>query len=122
MNFMGNPVTQWQVITREPEKHSAFYATVFGWKVNADNPLGYRMVDPDSAKGIPGGFWPAPPEAQAFVQLFIEVSNMEEIVRRVTDNGGSILIPPQTLPAGEQMAILRDPLGISFGLVVPIKK
>jgi hypothetical protein len=119
---MGNPVIQWQVITREPEKHSGFYATVFGWKINADNPLGYRMVDPDSAKGIPGGFWPAPPEAQAFVQLFIEVSNIEETVRRVTDSGGSVLIPPQTLPAGEQMAILRDPLGISFGLVVPAKK
>jgi|SRR6185312_8048823 len=118
---MGNPVTQWQVVTREPEKHSAFYATVFGWKVKSDNPLGYRMVDPDSAKGIPGGFWPAPPEAQAFIQLFIEVSNIEETVRRVTDNGGSVLIPPQTLPAGEQMAILRDPMGISFGLVVPAK-
>jgi predicted enzyme related to lactoylglutathione lyase len=119
---MGNPVTQWQVITREPEKHSVFYATVFGWKVNADNPLGYRMVDPDAAKGIPGGFWPAPPEAQAFVQLFIEVTDIAETVRLVTDNGGTVLIPPQTLPEGEQMAILRDPMGISFGLVVPAKK
>jgi uncharacterized protein len=122
MKFMGNPVTQWQVITREPEKHSAFYARVFGWTINADNPLGYRMVDPDSAKGIPGGFWPAPPEAQAFVQLFIEVTDIDETVRLVTNNGGSVLIPPQTLPAGEQMAILRDPMGISFGLVVPAKK
>jgi predicted enzyme related to lactoylglutathione lyase len=119
---MGNPVTQWQVITREPEKHSAFYAVVFGWNIRSDNPFGYRMVDPDSAKGIPGGFWPAPPEAQAFVQLFIEVTDIEETVRQVTNNGGSVLIPPQTLPTGEQMAILRDPMGISFGLVVPGKQ
>jgi predicted enzyme related to lactoylglutathione lyase len=47
---------------------------------------------------------------------------MAEIVGKVTKNGGSVLIPPQTLPAGEQMAILRDPMGISFGLVMPVKK
>ncbi|HSS98763.1 MAG TPA: hypothetical protein VLK33_17130 [Terriglobales bacterium] len=52
---MGSPVTQWQVITSDPGKHSEFYATVFGWKVNAGNPLGYRMVDSVSAKGMPGG-------------------------------------------------------------------
>jgi uncharacterized protein len=119
---MGSPVTQWQFISKDPAKHSAFYSEVFGWKINADNPLGYRQADTGSTKGIPGGFWPAPPEAQAFVQLFIEVNNMEESVSKVTANGGSVLIPPQNLPAGEQMAILRDPMGVSFGLVVPAKK
>jgi uncharacterized protein len=119
---MQNPVTQWQVITRDPGKHSEFYVTVFGWKVNADNPLGYRTVDRGSDKGIPGGFWPAPPEAQAFVQLFIEVTDIQETVQRVTENGGTVLIPPQTLPQGEQMAILRDPMGMSFGAVVPANK
>lgn len=116
---MGNPVTQWQILTRDPDKHAAFYAAVFGWKINADNPLGYRMADPGGGKGIPGGFWPAPPEAQACVQLFAEIDNMEQTVRKVTENGGTVLIPPQTLPQGEQMAILRDPMGVTFGVVVP---
>jgi len=118
---MGNPVAQWQVITREPEKHSAFYASVFGWTIRSDNPLGYRSVEPNGA-GIPGGFWPAPPETPAFVQLFIEVNDMAATVEKVTKNGGSVLIPPQTLPAGEQMAILRDPMGMSFGVMVAAKK
>jgi|SRR5215471_7067555 len=116
---MGNPVTQWQIISRDPNKHSAFYANVFGWKISSDNPLGYRMADPESARGISGGFWPAPPEATAFVQLFTEITNMDETIRKVTENGGSILMPPQALPAGEQMAILRDPFGLTFGVVVP---
>lgn len=119
---MGDPVTQWQILSKDPAKHSAFYASVFGWKINADNPLGYRQADTGSAKGIPGGFWPAPPEAPTFVQLFIEVGNMEETIAKVTKNGGSVLIPPQTLPAGEQMAILRDPMGMTFGVTVPAKK
>jgi uncharacterized protein len=121
MNFMGDPVTQWQIITKEPEKHAAFYAAVFRWKIGSDNPLGCRMADPGSARGIPGGFWPAPPEASAFVQLFVEVSDIADTIKKVTLNGGSVLIPPQTLPGGEQMAVLRDPMGITFGVVVPAK-
>ena len=118
---MGNPVTQWQIITKEPQKHAAFYAAVFSWKINSDNPLGYRMADPGSARGIPGGFWPAPPEASAFVQLFVEVGDIAETIKKVTANGGGVLIPPQTLPSGELMAILRDPMGLTFGIVVAAK-
>lgn len=118
---MGDPVTQWQIITREPDKHAAFYSELFGWKIRTDNPLGYRMADSGSERGIPGGFWPAPPEANAFVQLFIEVSDIAATVKKVVEKGGGVLIPPQSLPNGEQIAILRDPIGMSFGLVVPAK-
>src|SRR3954453_3744974 len=113
---MGNPVTQWQIISKDPEKHAAFYASVFGWKISSGNPLGYRMAETGSEKGISGGFWPAPPEVNAFVQLFAEIRNMDQTVKRFTDHGGTVLIPPQTLPAGEQMAILRDPFGLTFGV------
>jgi len=116
---MGNAVTQWQVITREPEKHAAFYAAVFGWNIRSDNPLGYRMAETGSARGIGGGFWPAPPEAAPFVQLFVEVADAAETIADVTRHGGSVLIPLQNLPDGQQMAILRDPMGVSFGIVKP---
>ena len=118
---MGDPVTQWQIITTEPEKHAAFYAGVFGWRIRSDNPLGYRMADTGSGRGIPGGFWPAPPEAPAFVQLFVEVGDIAGTIAKVTENGGAVLIPPQTLPSGEQRAILRDSMGVTFGVVVPSK-
>ncbi|MBZ5597607.1 MAG: VOC family protein [Acidobacteriia bacterium] len=119
---MGNPVIQFQILTRDPDQHAAFYAKVFGWKINSNNPLGYRMAETGSSRGISGGFWPAPPEASAFVQLFTEIGDMTETISKVTQNGGTVLIPPQTLPAGEQMAILRDPMGVTFGVVVPSKK
>jgi uncharacterized protein len=119
MKVMGDPVTQWQIVTREPQKHAGFYAAVFDWKINSDNPLGYCMVDPGSARGIAGGFWPAPPEASAFVQLFVEVPDVAETIKKVAANGGSVLIPTQTLPNGERMAVLRDPMGVTFGVVPP---
>ena len=118
---MSHPVVQFQILTKEPDRHAAFYAEVLGWKISAANALGYRVADTGSPRGINGGFWPAPPEASAFVQLFTEITNMAETIRKATDNGGSVLIPPQTLPGGEQMAILRDPMGVTFGVMVPGK-
>ena len=119
---MASPVVQWQVITKDPAKHSGFYADVFGWKIRTDNSLGYRMVESGNGRGIDGGFWPAPPEANAFVQLFVEVDDIGETVKRVKEAGGDVLIPAQMLPGGDQMAILRDPMGMSFGVVVPSKR
>ena len=119
---MASPVVQWQVITKDPAKHSAFYADVFGWKIRSDNALGYRMAESGTGRGIDGGFWPAPPEANAFIQLFFEVNDIADTVKRVKKAGGDVLIPPQILPDGDQMAILRDPMGISFGVMAPSKR
>lgn len=116
---MGQPVVQWQILSRNPEAHSAFYARLFDWNVQQNNPLGYRMVDTASERGIPGGFWPAPPEAKPFVQLFIEVEDVDATIAQAAQLGGAVLIPPQALPGGEAMAILRDSEGMTFGIYRP---
>ena len=113
---MGQPVTAWQIVTRQPEKLQAFYAALFGWEINANNAMGYRTVDTGSERGIVGGIWPAPPEACDFVQLFIEVDDVSTTATRVVALGGMIILPPQKLPDGDEMAILHDPSGIPFGL------
>ena len=38
-------------------------------------------------------------------------------IDKVTNYGGSTLIPPRTLPQGEQTAIPRDPMGLTFGVM-----
>lgn len=116
---MSHPVSSFQILTPHPEEHARFYAELFGWSVNADNPMGYRQFDTGSARGIQGGVWPAPPQATAFVQLYIEVESAEAIIERTQSLGGQTLIPLQALPGGDQMAVLRDPLGLTFGIVQP---
>lgn len=113
---MGRPVIAWQIVTKNPDALTKFYTSVFGWKVNADNPMNYRVIDTASGGGINGGIWPAPPEAHSFVQLFIEVDDMGEYVRKATAAGAKVLIPPQKLPEGGEMAVLHDPEGVPFGL------
>ncbi len=113
---MGQPVMRWQIVTKHPDRHGAFYAKLFGWEVTTNNALGYRMVDTGSERGINGGFWPAPPEAPNFVQLFIEVDDVGGHVKQATALGARVIIPPQKLPDGDEMAILHDPEGIPFGI------
>jgi predicted enzyme related to lactoylglutathione lyase len=50
------------------------------------------------------------------VQLFMQVDDCPAHVARALELGASVLIPPQALPDGDVMAILKDPAGLSFGV------
>ena len=56
-------------------------------------------------------------EAHSFVQLFIEVDNVASSVQKATELGATVIVPPQKLPDGSQLAILHDPEGVSFGIM-----
>jgi predicted enzyme related to lactoylglutathione lyase len=116
---VGNPVVQWQIVAKEPEKVVKFYAGLFGWKVNVNNALGYRAIDTNSGRGIDGGVWPSPPEGHSLVQLFMEVDDVEAYVAKAVALGASVIVPNSELPDGDALAILLDPAGLSFGLYRP---
>jgi uncharacterized protein len=116
---MSHPVVQWQLITRNPDRLASFYSGVFGWEVNPNNALGYRTVDTGTERGIGGGIWPAPPGASSFAQLFIEVENVASTVETAVAQGAKVILPPQTLPDGDELSILHDPEGIPFGVYRP---
>jgi uncharacterized protein len=114
---MGQPVMQWQILARDPDKLTAFYGKLFGWSVNADNPMGYRVVDTGSERGIKGGVWPIGPEGHPLVQLFVEVADVAASVAQAEQLGGQVVIPPQVLPGGDEMAVVLDTEGLSLGLM-----
>ena len=114
---MGQPVMQFQLLARDPDKLTAFYGKLFGWRVNADNAMGYRMLDTGSDRGIKGGVWPIGDEGHPLVQLFVEVDDVPASAAQAEQLGGQVIIPPQVLPDGDEMAIVMDTEGLSFGLV-----
>jgi uncharacterized protein len=118
---MPNPVTHFQILSPAPDEHAAFYRSLFGWSIDAANPLGYRQLDTGTERGIQGGIWPAPPQASAFVQLFVEVEDLDASVQKAVELGSKAIIPPQTLPQGDRMAVLMDPHGLTFALTQPQK-
>ena len=52
---MSNPVTHWQIISKDPEGAAGFYQEMFGWTIDTANKLNYRMVETGAdGKGVPG--------------------------------------------------------------------
>jgi len=113
---VANPVTQFQIISKSPDETARFYASLFGWKIDANNAMGYRQIDTGSSDGVQGGIWPAPPQAPNFVQIFVSVEDVRASVAQAEGLGAKLLIPPTVLPGGDEMAVLHDPQGMSFGI------
>src|SRR5215217_451237 len=52
---MGQPVVHFEVIGRDGPKLQSYYAELFGWEIDADNPMKYGIVarEPNvSAEGV----------------------------------------------------------------------
>lgn len=113
---MGNAVTQFQIIAKDPERTAKFYSQLFHWSIDANNALGYRQIHTGSKEGIQGGIWPAPPQAPNFVQLFVSVSDVNAAVKNAEGLGAKVIIPATKLPEGDEMAVLLDPEGMSFAV------
>jgi predicted enzyme related to lactoylglutathione lyase/transcriptional regulator with XRE-family HTH domain len=114
---MPDPVARFQILSQNPERTAQFYGSVFGWSVDAANALGYRQLSTGDG-GLGGGIWPAPPEVPPFVQLFVAVEDVAGSVERARAAGARVLVAHQKLPDGDEMAILADPEGIAFGLML----
>jgi len=116
---VGQPVMQWQILAKEPDKVSEFYSKLFAWDIITNNALNYRMIDTGSERGINGGIWPAPPDGHSMVSLFVEVADVSAYVTKATELGGKVVVPPQKLPDGDEMAVILDVEGIPVGLFKP---
>jgi predicted enzyme related to lactoylglutathione lyase len=112
---MTNAVRKWQIISRDPESTARFYGSLFRWKVDTGNALGYREVS--TGNGVDGGIWPAGADGQDMVQLFVEVDDVAGTLDRAVKMGARVIVPRSALPDGDTIAILLDPQGIAFGLM-----
>lgn len=113
---MGAPVVRWQIVSPDADRAVTFYSQVFGWAVRTDNAMAYREVETGAGKGIDGGIWPAPAGQPGFVQLFIEVSDIDKAIVNAERLGAKLVVPKSVLPDGDAMAILLDPTGIPLGI------
>src|SRR5438093_11499248 len=83
---MGKPVVHWEVTGKNSKRLQKFYADLFDWKVDANNPMEYGMVD-TGGKGINGGI-AAAQEGPGGVTFYVEVENLEEYLRSAERLGG----------------------------------
>ena len=113
---MGAPVVWFEVAGRDFDTLSKFYTELFHWKVDADNPIGYGMVDTGGEGGVPGGIF-AGGETE-YVSFYVQVPDLEARLRQAEKLGAKVVQPPTpTTPDGPTIAMVQDPEGHRIGIL-----
>ena len=104
-----------EVTGRDGKKLQDFYAKTFGWKVNADNPMNYGIVEGQEG-GIGGGI-SAGDGGTKQVTVYIAVDNAQAYLDKVESKGGKTVMPVTEIPGMVILAQFADPEGNVVGLV-----
>jgi uncharacterized protein len=116
---MQHPVVWFEVLGRDDAKLNRFYSELFGWKIDANNPMKYGMVDTGSPKGIPGGIGPAGEKTRPGVTFYVASDDLAASLTRAQELGGRTVLPPTDMKDGPTLALFEDPEGHLIGLVKP---
>ena len=113
---MGNPVVHFEIVSKEGGKLQSFYSEAFGWKIDADNAMGYGMVEAEG-EGIGGGVANAPGDYPGHLTFYIQTDDLEGTLARIEALGGETVMPPDSVGGGTTIAQFKDPGGNMVGLV-----
>jgi uncharacterized protein len=112
---MANPVAWFEVSGPDAGALQRFYAQAFGWKIDANNPMNYGMVEAQEG-GIGGGVGPSP-DGEPSVVFYVAVSDLQAALDKVGELGGTTVTPPMDVPDGPTIAFFTDPAGNRIGLM-----
>ena len=111
---MPNPVVHFEIHGEDGAKLQKFYGDAFGWKVNADNPMNYGIVEAQDGKGVGGGITVS---ESAQTMFYIEVADLAASLKSVESLGGRVVMDVTTIPGMVTFAQFADPEGNVVGLV-----
>jgi predicted enzyme related to lactoylglutathione lyase len=100
----------------------SYYTDLFGWKIDADNPMNYGVVQRDGnvspdGIGIGGGVGQAPEGYSGHVTFYIEVPDVEAALAKAESLGGSRMMGPDKVMDTVEIGLFNDPEGHVVGVV-----
>jgi uncharacterized protein len=110
-----NPVVHFEVVGKDGPALQKFYGDLFEWKINADNPMNYGIVEPSDG-GIGGGV-SASPDGNPMITWYVQVDDLQAALDKAEQLGGKTVMPPMDIPDGPKIALFTDPAGNTVGLV-----
>lgn len=114
---MGAPIVHFEVNCRDGKHAQEFYGALFGWDINANNPINYGLVNTGTKKGIQGGVGQVDVDKSSYVTFYAEVDNLQKYLDRAVLLGGRIVLPVTAVPNMVTFAQFADPEGNVIGLV-----
>jgi uncharacterized protein len=118
---MGQPVVHFEVIGKDAAGLQRYYGALFGWEINADNPMNYGMVaregnTNDDGAGIGGGVGTGPEGYEGHVTFYVEVPDVEAALAKAEELGGTRIMGPEIMDQVE-LGQFTDPEGHLIGVV-----
>jgi predicted enzyme related to lactoylglutathione lyase len=113
-------VVHFEIPASDPERASAFYKKVFGWKIEKwPGPMEYWMVT-TGAEGTPGinGGLMKNTNVKTTTNT-IGVESVDSAVETVKKAGGKLVMPKTPIPTVGYFAYLEDTEGNLFGVMQP---
>jgi Predicted enzyme related to lactoylglutathione lyase len=102
-----------------------FYQSVLGWKIERDQTPGIDMEYYSITTGAPmegtlntGGMYKRQ-EKDTAIRVYAKVDDVNEVVTRVEQNGGGVMLPPMEIPNVGWVAIIIDSEGNPLGVWKP---
>lgn len=114
---MSHPVVHFEITGKDGRKLQEYYANLFGWKINADNPVNYGLV-PGGQGGIGGGICDGP----GGVMIYVAVPDLQAALDKAVELGGKVAHPIEHVPGMVTFAHVQDPQGNLMGLVLDDRK
>lgn len=111
---MSSPLVHIEVAGRDAKKLQEFFTQLFGWQMNADNPMNYGVFNLSDQVG--GGVGPAPEGSEGHSMFYIGVPDVEAALQKAESLGGKRLFGPMDVPGGPTIAHFADPEGHPIGL------
>ena len=119
---MGQPVVHFEIVGKDAEKLRGYYAELFGWEIDANNPMNYGMVPRDGnvnadGVGIGGGVGAGPEGYDGHVTFYVEVPDVEAALAKAESLGGARMMGPEKPMDLVEIGLFTDPEGHVIGLV-----
>jgi predicted enzyme related to lactoylglutathione lyase len=117
-------VVHFEIHANDPERAVKFYQDVFDWQINKwDGPEDYWLVStgPQDEPGINGAImkrnYPVTSDNVIAYVCTIDVPSVDEYVTRITEHGGTIVLPKMPVPGIGWLAYAKDSEGNIFGVM-----
>jgi uncharacterized protein len=119
---VGQPVVHFEVVGKDGGKLQKYYSELFGWEIDADNPMNYGMVARDqnlgdNGVGIGGGVGQGPPGYDGHVTFYVAVPDVEEALQKAESLGGQRTMGPENIMDMVTLGQFKDPEGNMVGVV-----
>jgi predicted enzyme related to lactoylglutathione lyase len=119
---MGQPVVHFEIVGKDGTKLQQYYGELFGWEMDADNPMNYGMVSREGnlgrdGVGIGGGVGQGPEGHDGHVTFYIAVPDVEETLQKAESLGGKRVMGPEDIMGQVVLGQFTDPEGHLVGVV-----